>query len=174
MMYKNPLVRHTFLFGALVGAMFIVAALAFYFKDQSLNYSPNLLMINNLLMISGIYLSIRKYRDEVLMGMIAYKRAFTTGLLTIAFASVFYALFTYIWCNYVDREVMTETISYFEKGMQKSGYAEKDIELLMSIYKQITPGIYALGQFFNKVFGGLFFSLLIAFFFRTNRNLRNQ
>ena len=55
---KNSLIRHSFLFGALVGGVLILAALVFYFKDMSVNFDPQLRSINHFLIASGIFLGV--------------------------------------------------------------------------------------------------------------------
>ncbi|RUT77799.1 DUF4199 domain-containing protein [Ancylomarina longa] len=173
-MFKNPLVRHTFLFGSLVGGVLILAALVFYFKDLSVNYNPNLTLINQFLMISGIFLGVKKYRDEILFGVINYKRAFTAGILIIGFAACYYAMFIYVLTKFFDASIIQEAINFAQKGLVQSGYEQKDVDLIMSIYKHITPGIFAFSMWLSKLFGGVLFSLVVAFFFRQKRNLFNK
>lgn len=173
-MYKNPIIKHSFLFGSLIGGALVLAAFTFYLKGVSINYNPTLTMINHFLIITGIFFAVKKYRDEVLFGSITYGRALGTGVLTIGFAAMFFALFIYILTKFFDAQILQETIQYTEKTLLETGYKEKDVELLMSIYSKITPGIFAFGQWVNKALGGLFFSLILAFFFRQNRNLFNK
>lgn len=173
-MHKNPLIRHSFLFGALIGGALILAALTFYWKGVSINYNPNLTTINHFLIITGIFFGVKKYRDEVLFGSITYKRALSAGVLTIGFAAMFYALFIYILTKFFDYSIIEETIKFTKKGLLEAGYQDDQVDFIMSIYDKITPGIFAFSHWFNKALGGLFFSLILAFFFRQNRNLFNN
>jgi len=173
-MNKNPLLRHAFLFGSLMGGVLILAALVFYFKGLSVNYNPNLTLVNQFLMVTGIFLGVKKYRDEILFGVINYKRAFTAGILIIGFAACYYAMFIYILTKFFDASIIQEAINFAQKGLVESGYEQKDVDLIMSVYKHITPGIFAFSIWFSKVFGGALFSLIVAFFFRQKRNLLNK
>ncbi|WP_421920384.1 DUF4199 domain-containing protein [Marinifilum sp.] len=173
-MYYRTLFKHSFLFGALVGAVLILASLTFYWKGVSINYNPTLLFINRALIILGIYIGVRKYRDEVLFGVISYGRAFVAGGLMIAVASSFYAFYIYILTSYFDGEILQEAITFTEKGLVEIGYDDDQVELLMSLYSKITPEIFAMSQWFGKVLAGVFFSLIVAFFFRQKRNLFNN
>jgi hypothetical protein len=162
------------LFGSLVGAALILASLTFYWKGVSINYNPTLLFINRLLIITGIYFGVRKYRDEILFGVISYARAFVAGVILIAVASSFYAMFIFLLTSYFDAEIIKDAINYTEKGLIEIGYDDDQVELLMSLYRKITPGIFAMSQWFGKVLAGVFFSLIVAFFFKQKRNLFNN
>ncbi|MCT4603954.1 MAG: DUF4199 domain-containing protein [Marinifilum sp.] len=170
-MYYKTLFKHSFLFGSLVGAVLILASLTFYWKGVSVNYNPTLLFINRGLIILGIYFGVRKYRDEVLFGVISYGRAFAAGVLMVAVASSFYAMYIYILTSYFDSGILQEAIDFTEKGLVEIGYDDEQVELLMSLYRKITPGIFAMSQWFGKALAGVFFSLIVAFFFKQKRNL---
>ncbi|MDQ1769543.1 DUF4199 family protein [Labilibaculum sp. A4] len=172
--FKNSLLRHTFLFGALVGGALILAAFVVYLKDLSVNFDPNLRSINLFLIVSGIFFGVKKYRDDELGGAISYGKALATGVLIIGFASMFYSIFIYVLTSFFDTAIIKEAIIFLEKGLHEMGYQQKDIDLLMGIYKNITPGLFAFGQWFSKALSGLLFSLILAFFFRQNRNLFNK
>lgn len=172
--FKNSLLRHTFLFGVLVGGALILAAFVVYLKDLSVNFDPNLRSINLFLIVSGIFFGVKKYRDDELGGAISYGEALATGVLIIGFASMFYSIFIYVLTSFFDTSIIKEAIIFLEKGLHEMGYQQKDIDLLMGIYKNITPGLFAVGQWFSKALSGLLFSLILAFFFRQNRNLFNK
>jgi len=173
-MYNKPLLKHSFLFGSLIGGVLILAALTFYFKEVSINFNPTLLFVNRFLIVLGIFFSVKKYRDEVLFGVISYRRALVCGIITIGIAASYYALFIYVLTSYFDSSILKEAIDYTEKGLVEIGYEEDQVELLMSIYRKITPGIFAFGQWFGKALAGIFFSFIVSFFFRQNRNLFNN
>lgn len=172
--FKNPLFRHTFLFGTLVGGVLISAAFVVYLKGLSVNFDPNLRSINLFLIVSGIFFGVKKYRDDELSGSISYGQALSAGILIIGFASMFYSIFLYVLIRYFDISILQDAIIFLEKGLHEMGYQQKDIDLLMEIYKDITPGIFAFGQWFSKALSGLFFSFILAFFFRQNRNLLSK
>jgi hypothetical protein len=172
--FKNSLLRHTFFFGSLIGGVLIIAALVVYAKGLSVNFEPNLRSVNLFLIVTGIFFGVKKYRDDELGGAITYGKAFTTGVLIIGFASMFYSIFLFILIRYFDSSILVEAITFLEKGLHEMGYKQKDIDLLMEIYKNITPGLFAFGQWFSKALSGLLFSFILAFFFRQNRNLFNK
>lgn len=164
----NPLFRHAFLFGALVGAVLILTSLMFYFRGVPITINPQITSINYFLIMTGVYFGIRFYRNDVLNGVITYGRALGVGVLTIGFAGAFYSLYIYILIKYFDASLLQEFVGLMEKNMLQTGYTEADIEPFMALYEKITPGAFAFAQWFSKLAAGFFFSLILAFFFSRN------
>ncbi|RZT93307.1 uncharacterized protein DUF4199 [Ancylomarina subtilis] len=173
--HSNPLLRHSFLFGSLVGGILILTSLMFYFRGVPISINPQITSINYFLIMTGIYFGLRIYRNDVLNGVISYGRALGAGVLIIGIAGAFYAIYIYILIKYFDASILQEFIDLMEKSFVEAKYNEKDIELLMSFYEKITPGVFAFAQWFSKLGAGFFFSLILAFFFSRNYGtLRNK
>ncbi len=171
---KNAFWEYSTKFGLLMGAALILAGAVFYFRGLSLNYHPTLIMVDRLLIIVGILFAIRKYRDDIFQGKITYGKAVGIGFVSSFNASIIYSLFLYILCRFFDNNILQETIDYTEKMLKAMQYPEKNIEFMMQLYSQITPGIYAVGQCLAFTTLGLIFSLLIAIFSRNNRFLQQK
>ncbi|MGZ2371076.1 DUF4199 domain-containing protein [Ancylomarina sp. YFZ004] len=178
---SNPLLRHSFLFGALVGGILILTSLMFYFRGVPISVNPQITSINYFLIMTGIYFGLRIYRNDVLNGIISYGRALGAGVLIIGFAGAFYALYMYILVKYFDAAILQEFMGIMEKSFIEAKYSDDQVELLMSFYEKITPGVFAFGQWFSKLGAGFFFSLILAFFFsrnygtlKNNSNDKNQ
>jgi len=179
--HSNPLLRHSFLFGALIGGVLILTSLMFYFRGVPISINPQITSINYFLIMTGVYFGLRIYRNDVLNGIISYGRALGAGVLIIGVAGAFYGLYIYILVKYFDPSILQEFVGIMEKSFVEANYKEKDIELLMSFYEKISPGVFAFAQWFSKLGAGFFFSLILAFFFsrnygtmRNNFNDKNQ
>ncbi len=171
---KNALWEYSAKFGLLIGTSLILAGAVFFYRGLSINYHPTLIMIDRLLMIIGILFAIKKYRDDIYQGKITYGRAVGIGVMTSVNAAILYSIFVYILCRFFSPDILQETIDFSEKMFKEMQYSENDIEFLMKMYRQITPGIYAMGQFFGFAFLGTVFSLIIAIFTRNNRFLQQK
>jgi len=171
----NPLFRHAFLFGALVGAVLILTSLMFYFRGVPITINPQITSINYFLIMTGVYFGVRIYRNDLLDGIITYGKALAAGVLIIGIAGAFYAIYIYILIKYFDASILQEFLGLMEKSMLDAEYSEADVELLMSFYKNISPGVFAFAQWFSKLGAGFFFSLILAFFFSRNYGtMRNK
>ena len=165
---SNPLFRHSFKFGALVGGVLILTSLMFYFRGVPISINPQITSINYFLIMTGIYFGLRVYRNDVLDGIISYGRALGAGVLMIGFAGAFYAIYIFILVKYFDASILQEFISITEKSLIEAKYSDEQVKLFMSLYEQITPGAFAFSQWFSKLGAGFFFSLILAFFFSRN------
>tara|TARA_R110001583_G_scaffold43936_3_gene139564 strand:- start:5146 stop:5697 length:552 start_codon:yes stop_codon:yes gene_type:complete len=178
---SNPLFRHSFKFGALVGGVLILTSLMFYFRGVPVSVNPQITQINYFLIMTGIYFGLRIYRNDVLNGIISYGRALGAGVLMIGVAGAFYAIYIYILTKYFDASILQEFVAITEKSLIEAKYSDEQVELFMSLYEKITPGAFAFAQWFSKLGAGFFFSLIMAFFFsrnygtmRNNLNNKNQ
>ncbi|MFT5749765.1 MAG: hypothetical protein ACI93S_001028 [Ancylomarina sp.] len=176
---SNPLFRHSFKFGALIGGVLILTSLMFYFRGVPVAVNPQIKSINYFLIMTGIYFGLRVYRNDFLNGIISYGRALGTGVLIIGVAGAFYAIYIYILTKYFDASVLQEFIAITEKTLIESKYDDEQVKLFMSLYEKITPGAFAFAQWFSKLGAGFFFSLILAFFFSRNygtmrNNLSNK
>ena len=165
---SNPLFRHSFKFGALVGGVLILTSLMFYFRGVPISINPQITSINYFLIMTGIYFGLRIYRNDILDGIISYGRALGAGVLMIGIAGAFYAIYIFILVKYFDSSILQEFISITEKSLVEAKYSDEQVKLFMSLYEQITPGAFAFAQWFSKLGAGLFFSLILAFFFSRN------
>lgn len=179
--HSNPLLRHSFLFGALVGGVLILTSLMFYFRGVPISVNPQITSINYFLIMTGIYFGLRIYRNDILNGIITYGRALGAGVLIIGVAGAFYASYIYILVKYFDASILQEFIAITEKSLVEAKYSDEQIDLFMTLYEKITPSAFAFAQWFSKLGAGFFFSLILAFFFsrnygtmRNNFNDKNQ
>ncbi len=164
----SPLLRHSFLFGSLIGGVFILTSLMFYSKGVPISVNPQITSINHFLIILGIYFGLRTYKNDILDGAITYGKALGAGVLLIGIAGAFYGIYMYILVKFFDGAILQEFVGFMEQGLVEAQYSEDQVELLMSFYDKITPGVFAFAQWFSKLAAGFFFSLILAFFFSRN------
>jgi hypothetical protein len=176
---SNPLLRHSFLFGALVGGILILTSLMFYFRGVPISVNPQITSIDNFLIITGIFFGLRVYRNDILGGVISYGRALGAGVLLIGIAGAFYALYLYILVKYFDASILQEFIGAMEMIFVEVQYSDDQIKYFISFYEN--PVAFAFVQWFSKLAAGFLFSLILAFFFsrnygikRNNSNDKNQ
>ncbi len=171
---SNPLFRHSFKFGALVGGVLILTSLMFYFRGVPVAVNPQITSINYFLIMTGIYFGLRVYRSDFLNGIISYGRALGAGVLIIGVAGAFYAIYIYILTKYFDASILQEFVAITEKTFIEAKYTDEQVELFMSLYEKITPGAFAFAQWFSKLGAGFLFSLILAFFASRNFGAMNN
>ena len=68
------------IFGCLIGGTFIFASLLFILAGKGIVVNAQFHNIIMMLTIFGIFIGVRKYRDEQLAGVISYGKALKTGI----------------------------------------------------------------------------------------------
>ena len=70
--YNEPFFKQNFIFGCLIGGTFIFASLLFILAGKGVVVNAQFHNIIMMLTIFGIFMGVRKYRDEQLAGVISY------------------------------------------------------------------------------------------------------
>ena len=159
---QSNYLKHNGIFGLCVGVSLVIANLAFYLTDKNINMNPQLMNTSLLLLMGGIFIGVRKYRDTYLEGNITYGKAVGVSMFIITCATILNAIFIYIL--YKSDNILIEN------------YLTETKEIILTVYKdtpianQITPlletfmtaGTIAFSDMINKIIYGFFFSLFIA------------
>jgi len=157
-------------FGLLISVAFILTSYIYFQKGFDILVNPQVANINYMLCISGIFIGLRKLRSEV-MPLITYWQAFLAGSTMMAVAAIPFAIFMYFILS-SNPDMIENAIQLFEKGFKDASYTEDQTKTFMDIYKAFaTPAFLAFSQFINKAFMGLIFSLFLASFLSTRKNL---
>lgn len=121
-----------------------------------------------ILVIAGIFIFTRKYRDENLGGYINYGRALGFGVVMMIFAALISTIYTYIFYKWIDPsqiEVLKQLSE--QKLYERGGLNEQQIEMALKYsQKFLSPAFLALGVLLNTIFMGFLFSLIISIFIR--------
>lgn len=167
--YKQTL-TDCLIFGLLIGITFILASYLYFYKGFDVIVNPQLSNINYFICIAGIFIGVRKIRAEIIPN-ISYWQAFLFGSLMIAIAAIPYTVYTYILLsNHPD--IIQNTIQILEKSLKEGNYTDSQTDTFISIYKAFaTPLFMAISQFLNKAFMGIIFSLFMASFLSSRKNL---
>jgi len=174
-MENKPLLRHSLIFGSLIGGMLILISVMYFYKNLPITINPNLSSVNHLLVIAGLFLGIKKYRDDYLERKISFFKAFGVGISITAIAAFVFSIYTYIMTTFVAPSLLNEFLELIERNMVDSNYSEEMIESIMSLYNtMLSGGVIAFSEFFAKIFMGAFFSLAISFILRSRQSLLNK
>ena len=102
-MEKNnePFFKQNSIFGCLIGATFIFASLLFILAGKGIVVNAQFHNIIMMLTIFGIFMGVRKYRDEQLAGVISYGKALKTGIYILCVASLCYAVYVFFLYSFI-------------------------------------------------------------------------
>ncbi len=156
-------------YGLLIGVLLIVIQLVFYFAGiMTSMYSA---WISYAVILGGIILATKAYRDEVRGGFISYGQALGFGTLTVLFTSVVVGVYIFIFYKFIDPGVINIFIEAAEEKMLDVNPNMTDAELdaaLAISQRLMKPGFMAFSTIFNYTFIGFVMSLITSIFMKKN------
>ena len=149
--------------GIFLGIVLIIYTLILYFFD--LTFHKWLGYVSYLIIIVGIFLGIKTYRDNFLGGVISYGHSLGAGVLISLYSSVITAIFAYLLYKFIDPDLTKKMLSVVEETLLAKGIPEEQIEMALKIQeKMITPFITSISTLFGGVLIGFIISLIISIF----------
>jgi len=159
--------------GAILGVALVIYAIILYMLNLSFN--KVLGYGNYLILIGGVFFGIKVFRDQVQKGEITFGQALGVGVLTVVFASVIVAFFTYIQLTFIDSGILAKGMEIAKNQMIDKGLNDEQIEKAMSItQKFMTPLITSIFLIFVYAFWGTIFSLIAAAFMKKEPSINPE
>ncbi len=163
--------KHCISFGSLIGLSLILISFLFYKNGNAININPQLVNANYMLAICGIFIGVKKLRNDFMQGYISYGQALKAGITIMAFAAILFAIYSYIIYS-IDADLIGNFIVRMEESMQAANWTEETINAYINIYRSfITPTMIAFIEVINKIFMGTLFSLFLASILSNKKNL---
>ncbi len=114
---------------------------------SSLNY------LTYLIIVIGMFLSMKQWRDKFNNGFITYGNAFKHGFYVILITGILTAIWTFVFYNYIAPGEVAKIIEATEENLYKSqpNMSEEQVEMALKWSKMfVSPKIMALTGFFWK------------------------
>jgi hypothetical protein len=160
---QNSFLKSTMNYGAMLGLAIVVYSLLLWMLGQSL--SKSLGYVTYLIMIAGIYLGLKFFRDQDSGGFLTYGRALGAGTMIVLFSSVITAFYTYIMFKFLDPGLIEKMMLMAEEQLYERGMADEQIEVAVKAQAMfMKPGVMAIMGLVGSVFMGFIFTLIIAIF----------
>lgn len=160
-------------FGLLISGALIAASFILVKNESSILINSDLDSINYMICISGLFMTIRKLRSDILP-FITYWQSTLAGLLTISIAAIPFSIFLYFVLSTYP-EIISNAIAITEKTFKANDIIGEETNTFLSLYKALaTPAFMTFGNFINKIIMGFFFSLILSSFLSRKKYLPNN
>lgn len=157
-------------YGAMVGLIVMALTLITYVFEM---YEASwMTYLSYVVLIAGIYISTKKFRDEAQGGFITYGKALGFGVLIALFSAIILAFINYIYLGFIDDSFLQYSIDKMEQGFYEAGtMSDEDIENALSISsKFVSPGFISISTLFFFTFVGFIISLITSAFLKNEKN----
>lgn len=171
---QNTLLRSTMTMGLITGLALVIYTLLLYATNNLLKQNFLLGILNYVILIIGIIVGTRSYRDQALDGFISYGKALGYGVLLCVFTGVVIGLFTYLLYEVIDPGLLEKNIKIIQEEMLKSGMSADQVESMTEIQRQFrSPFMMLIGSIFSYSILGLIFSLITSAFLKKDQPMFN-
>jgi hypothetical protein len=163
---KNPSILVNALnWGVIIGLISIVYSVILYMLNQTFNQALGYAGI--IIIIAGLALAMKSYRDNVLDGVLPFGKAFGFGILIIIVAGLLGAIFTYLLYAVIDSGLSEKMMEFTTEKMLKRGVPEAQLDVVLERAQKFQkPFPMAISGFIASCLGGVVLSLIIAAIFK--------
>lgn len=160
---RTPMYKPAFSYGLLTAVGLIMLTLIIYMTgmiaNQYLNY------ISYFIVIAGIYLGTKAFRDEFRGGFLDYSTALGFGTLMIFFASVITAVFVFVFYSYLAPDALEQLKVAAEVRILEANPNVSDQELDLAL-RFVSPTLMLVTSIFSYTFVGFLLSLITSAFLK--------
>ena len=156
--------------GLILGLALVIYTLLLYFLDQTFNRSLGYISI--LIIIIGLVLGVKSFRDDARGGIMSYGQGVGAGTIIGLYAGIIGAIFTYLLYTVIDPDLTGKLLIFTEEKIIESGRVpEEMIDTIMEQQKKfMVPWIMSIGVVINYVFFGVVVSLIACIFLKKEGN----
>lgn len=97
-------------------------------------------MLGYVIIIGGIILAIRNYRDKLNNGFISFGNAFLTGFIVSILLAILGVFFSWILMTYIDPGLAERILSMTEETLIEKGLSDEMIEQQMQMQRNMMTG----------------------------------
>jgi hypothetical protein len=151
--------------GLILGLALVIYSAILYFSDNMFNKS--LSYFSYLIIVIGLFLGIKAYRDNFLGGYITYGQTIGAGIIISLYASIISAVFTILLYKFIDPDLSQKLFAFTEQQMLDKGTPEDQVEMAMKITEKfLNPYFMAGFAILGSVVVGLIISLIEGIFLK--------
>jgi len=163
---NSSVVVNALIWGVIIGLISIVYSVILYMLNQTFNRALGYAGI--IIMIVGLAIAMKSYRDNILDGMLPFGKAFGFGVLIVVFASLLGSIYTYLLYTVIDPGLQEKILEFMADKMLESGRVpEAQLDQALEFSKKfMSPTYLTVSGFIFSCLGGTVISLIMAAIFK--------
>jgi len=144
-------------YGAIIGTVLVI----FLFISYALKITTSAVIgyLQYAVILIGVFLAQKRYRDMALNGYISYGKAYGFGLLTSFWGALILGFFSYVLYALIDPSLIDQAIVLAEETLWQQGRSDEEIELAMAMTSKMMSPLF---MSFSVVIGITFIGALFA------------
>lgn len=160
---SSPLLKSSLTYGIYLGIVMVLLSVVIYVLGYT--FESWVQYTSYPILIGGVIWAQFAYR-KVLGGAMSYGQAVGIGVLSVLFAGIISAIYTYLLYKVIDPSLHDKLITFTEQKILEQGKVSEDqLDMVMNItMKFLNPAVLSLQLIFYSAIGGLIISLITAIF----------
>lgn len=162
---KPTLLANSVRYGLITAAAYVLYSLLMYSLDLSKSAWTGYFAF--IILIAGIVVGTKHYRDKINGGYLSYGRCLGSGVLISLMVAVIMAVYTYFFSAVFAPETNAQKLMEAELKMVEQGLSDEQIDQAMAIVGIFaSPAVQAITSLISLVFIGFIFSLITSIFLK--------
>jgi len=159
---KSSLMKYAMTYGAIIGLALVVYSVILYITG--LTFNKGLGLIQYVILIAGLYLGTKAYRDNSLGGFISYGHALGLGVLIALFVGIISVFFQYILMRFIDPGLVEKSMAMLEEQFENNRFIPDDqVEMALEKARQNMTAVWTVPLgILTFTFFGFIISLVTA------------
>ena len=162
---ENILLPTAMTHGAIMGLVLIIFSVFMYMLEVPTTSKVN--WLSYIIIIGGIYLGQKNYRDKQMNGSIRYGQALGYAVLMSVFAGILVGIYQLILNKFIDPGLIERQFELAEEMYLNQGYTEAQVDQMIGMSRRFTTPV---GLAFMSTLGfaimGLIFALITSIFIK--------
>ena len=172
---ENTYLKSTMTYGLITGLVLVVYTLLLYATDNLIKQNFFLGILNYIILIAGIVMGTRSYRDQFLGGYISYSKALGYGVVISVFTGVIIGIFMYLLYGLIDPGLLEQSMKVIEEQMLNQGMSPNQVETISEMQRDFrSPFMMLISSVFSYALLGLIFSLITSAFLKKDKPIFDQ
>ncbi len=152
--------KYIWTYSIMSAMIFIILLLITHmFREQMMDKNFLMTGIYFIVLIVIVIAAQIQIRSKVYGGVMTYGQAFGSGILVCVFSALMYAVFAFIFYQFIAPGVLDEMLAYTEQQLREKGTSEELIEQSMRFTKLFMSPV---GVLFSTIFGHVFIGTIAA------------
>ena len=153
------------IWGSIIGLVSVVYSVLLYMLDQTLNRALGYAGL--IILIAGLALAMKNYRDNVLDGNLPYGKAFGFGMLIVLISALIGGIYGYLLYTVIDPDLVGKMMDMQAEQLLERGLTEDQVEQALEVSGRfMNPVFIFISGFIVNLLMGTVLSLIIAAIFK--------
>lgn len=162
---NTSLFVNALIWGVIIGLVSVVYSVILYMLDQALN--TMLGYLGFIIIIAGLAVAMKSYRDNVLDGILPFGKAFGFGVLIVLVSAVITGIYGYLLYTVIDPDLMGKVMDAQTEKMLERGLSEDQVEQALEVSRRfMKPAFMFISGLVTNLLIGVVLSLIMAAIFK--------